>query len=83
MRLLLVRHGASEWNAVRRLQSQADLALSDLGREQARRLRPVTEALVPDQTISSDLVRAAETARLLGATDANLMPGLREIAVGS
>ena len=82
MRLLLVRHGESEWNAVRRLQGQADIALSERGREQARHLRPVIEGLAPDRSLSSDLRRAAETARLLGAEGATLTPGLREIDVG-
>jgi broad specificity phosphatase PhoE len=82
MRLLLVRHGESEWNAMRRLQGQADIALSPRGREQARRLRPVIAALAPERCLSSDLARAAETARLLGAEAATLTPGLREIDVG-
>ena len=82
MRLLLVRHGESEWNAARRLQGQADIALSERGREQARRLRPLIEGLAPDLCVSSDLARAAETARLLGAERARLTPALREIDVG-
>ena len=34
-RLMLIRHGESEWNAHRRLQGQDDIGLSDLGRRQA------------------------------------------------
>lgn len=82
MRLLLVRHGQSEWNALRRLQGQADIALSNLGREQARRLRPVIAALDSPRVITSDLVRATETGVLIGAADAVPTPGLREINVG-
>jgi glucosyl-3-phosphoglycerate phosphatase len=82
MRLLLVRHGQSEWNAVRRLQGQADIALSDLGREQARRLAPVIAALDISHALTSDLARAAETARLIGMGNASPTPGLREINVG-
>lgn len=81
MRLLLVRHGQSEWNASRRLQGQADIALSDLGRAQARRLRPVIEALACPLVMTSDLTRATETAALIGA-NARSAPGLREIDVG-
>jgi glucosyl-3-phosphoglycerate phosphatase len=80
MRLLLVRHGQSEWNASRRLQGQADVALSDLGRDQARRLAPVIAAIGPDRAIASDLSRAAETAALLGG--AMPKPALREVDVG-
>ena len=35
-RILLVRHGESEWNALGRWQGQADSPLSDLGRQQAK-----------------------------------------------
>lgn len=83
MRLLLVRHGESEWNAARRLQGQADIALSERGCEQARRLRPVVEGLAPDRALSSDLRRAADTARLLGAEPLALTADLREIDVGA
>jgi probable phosphoglycerate mutase len=80
MRLLLVRHGQSEWNAARRLQGQADITLSDIGRDQARRLAPVIAAIAPERAITSDLARAAETAALIGGAIAN--PALREVAVG-
>lgn len=83
MRLLLVRHGQSEWNASRRLQGQADIRLSELGRAQADRLRPVIEAIGPCRAVASDLVRASETAARLGANDARLTAGLREIDVGA
>ncbi|EKF20417.1 histidine phosphatase family protein [Nitratireductor pacificus] len=81
-RVMLVRHGQSEWNAERRLQGQADIALSGLGREQAVALRPVVAALDPDLTISSDLRRAHDTARLVGIADPVCDAALREIDVG-
>ena len=65
-RILLVRHGESEWNAVRRLQGQADIDLSQKGRRQAAALAPVVEGLAPDLVLTSDLKRAADTAALLG-----------------
>ncbi len=37
MRLLLARHGQSVWNQVRRVQGRMDVALSETGRDQARR----------------------------------------------
>jgi probable phosphoglycerate mutase len=82
MRLLLVRHGQSEWNAGRVLQGQADVPLSDLGRAQARALAPVIADLRPSHVLTSDLARATETAALLGFPDARREPRLREIAVG-
>lgn len=81
-RLLLVRHGESEWNKERRLQGQADIALSPHGRNQAILLRPVIESLAPDRALTSDLQRAHETAALLGYQSAERCAPLREIDVG-
>jgi glucosyl-3-phosphoglycerate phosphatase len=81
-RLMLVRHGESEWNASRRLQGQADIALSDRGRSQARALQPTVASLVPDRVVASSLKRARDTAALLGFPDAELDDDLREIDVG-
>jgi len=81
-RLMIVRHGESEWNAGRKLQGQADIALSGKGREQALALRQTIVSLNPDATISSDLKRAFETAKLLGIPDPCPTPALREIDVG-
>lgn len=82
MRVLLVRHGQSEWNASRRLQGQADIALSDRGRQQADSLRPVIEAIAPCRTIASDLARVRETAERIGAVNSVMSAELREIDVG-
>ncbi len=82
MRLLLVRHGQSEWNAARRLQGQADIALSDLGKSQADALRPVIEGIAPCRAIASDLERVRETARRIGAVSPRFTDRLREINVG-
>ncbi len=62
-RILLVRHGQSEWNAEGRWQGQADVALSDLGRAQARAAAARVGAF--DVIASSTLMRAAETAYIL------------------
>jgi probable phosphoglycerate mutase len=82
MRVLLVRHGQTEWNAGRILQGQADIALTDLGRAQADLLAPAIAGLAPCRAITSDLVRARETASRLGFPDARPDPRLREIDVG-
>ena len=65
-RVLLVRHGQSEWNAQGRWQGQADPPLSDLGRAQARAAAHSLGAL--DAIYASDLQRAAETAAIISAT---------------
>ena len=61
-KLLLVRHGQSEWNAMGRRQGKANPPLTDLGKEQAL----LAAKKLPDFSIlaSSDLVRARETAEI-------------------
>ena len=81
-RLFLVRHGESEWNAVRRLQGQADIALSSQGEAQAIALAATVAQLAPDRVITSDLRRAHQTASLLGYPDARQDARLREVNVG-
>lgn len=80
-RLFLVRHGQSTYNAQGLLQGQADPPLSDAGRAQAVALRPFLPRLT--QVVTSDLVRASETAALLGHPDARPDPRWREIDLGS
>src|SRR3954452_9365064 len=79
-RLVLVRHGQSTYNAQQRLQGQADPPLSDAGREEARRLAAVLPPF--ERVVTSDLVRASETASLLGYPDAARDARWREIALG-
>jgi broad specificity phosphatase PhoE len=62
--LLVVRHGQSEWNAIGRWQGHADPALSELGRRQAAVAAGSIGAI--DGIVSSDLLRAAETAAIIG-----------------
>ena len=64
-RILLVRHGESEWNALGRWQGQADSPLSDLGRQQAKAVSRSLGAL--DAVASSDLQRARVTAEILAS----------------
>jgi probable phosphoglycerate mutase len=63
--LLLVRHGESTWNAVRRWQGHGDPPLSELGREQSRALAASLAQREIAALWSSDLQRAVETAGIL------------------
>jgi probable phosphoglycerate mutase len=68
-RVLLVRHGESTWNAVRRWQGQANPPLTDRGENQARRAATVARDLGPfDAIAASSLERAHRTAEII-ATD--------------
>ena len=82
MRLLLVRHGQSEWNAARRLQGQADIGLSELGMKQADALRSTLAKIGHCRAISSDLQRVRDTAHRIGADTPSFRAELREIDVG-
>ena len=81
-RLFLVRHGESTYNADGRLQGQADPPLTPRGRAEAEALAQALDGMAPARVISSDLVRARETAALLGHPEAPTDPRLREIDVG-
>jgi probable phosphoglycerate mutase len=66
-RLIVWRHGNTDWNAVDRVQGQTDVPLNDLGREQAAAAAPLLAALRPDAIVASDLQRAADTGAVLAA----------------
>ncbi|MCW2703691.1 MAG: histidine phosphatase family protein [Blastococcus sp.] len=89
-RLLLWRHGRTEWNAAGRFQGQLDPPLDDEGRHQAALAAPQLLALgLPREetvVVSSDLTRAAETAATLTAlldVPLRLDARLREHGMGS
>ena len=82
-RILLVRHGQSEWNASGRWQGQADPPLSELGEEQA--VAAARALGMVDAIYASDLVRAHHTAELVAAqlgADVVVAPNLRERSAG-
>jgi probable phosphoglycerate mutase len=62
MRLYLVRHGQTAWNAEQRAQGHSDVPLDSVGHDQARQLGARFLGKRIDRVISSDLVRARQTA---------------------
>jgi len=87
-RLLCTRHAQSTWNELGRWQGQADPPLSEAGRAAALALaeRLGTEAHRWKALVTSDLVRASETAVILGRAltlTPEPWPQLREADIGS
>ncbi|GAB4445429.1 MAG: histidine phosphatase family protein [Chloroflexi bacterium OHK40] len=67
MRLIIVRHGESEWNRIHRYQGQLDAPLSELGLRQADALGQRLRNEQLDVIYTSPLQRAALTARAIAA----------------
>jgi broad specificity phosphatase PhoE len=89
--LLLVRHGQSEWNAAGLMQGQTPhVPLTELGHQQAAQAAAELASLVrdgagPGALLSSDLLRAVQTAEHCAATTGlpvQTTPALREQGYG-
>lgn len=82
---LFIRHGETDWNRQHRFQGQIDVPLNAMGQAQAARLAERLRSEAFDGLLSSDLVRAQQTAaptaqwRELAPA---LHPGLREQGFG-
>lgn len=63
--IAIIRHGPTDWNEQKRLQGRADRQLSDKGRELVSGWR-LPEEVADFDWLASPLVRATETADLLG-----------------
>ena len=65
MNLYVVRHGETLWNREKRVQGVTDMPLTDKGRQEAKKLQELIKSLNIDVVISSPLIRARETAKIL------------------
>lgn len=65
MRLYVIRHGETDWNACFRLQGQTDIELNEKGRQAARATADGMKDIEIDLAITSPLKRARETAELV------------------
>ena len=84
-RLILIRHGETDWNAQARLQGQLDVPLNARGRRQAASLAEALRHEGLSAVISSDLSRARDTASALASAlglPLALDVGLRERCFG-
>jgi alpha-ribazole phosphatase len=85
MRLIVIRHGESVYNDQKRFTGQADVPLSPLGKRQAAALGERLAGEHLDAIVSSDLLRARDTAEAIASYHA--LPvyedsDLRELALG-
>jgi broad specificity phosphatase PhoE len=84
-RLVVWRHGRTEWNADGRFQGQLDPPLDTTGQLQAKAAASVLANFDPVSIVSSDADRARATAGVLAemvAAPVRTDPRLREIALG-
>ncbi|BDI16275.1 phosphoglycerate mutase [Nostoc cf. commune SO-36] len=86
VRLLLVRHGETEWNRQTRFQGQIDVPLNDNGRQQSQKAGEFLQEVAIDFAVSSTMLRPKETAEIILKQHPNvkleLQDGLREISHG-
>ncbi len=86
VKIILVRHGETEWNKIKRIQGgDSDTPLSETGKQQAKALA----ARLKDEKItaifSSPLQRALNTAQAIAAVhqlEVTALPSLKEIKAG-
>ena len=81
-RILLVRHGETDWNVQSRMQGQSDEPLNVWGRAQAEAVRKRLAGEIIHAVYASDLARAWETASLIDAGPVKADPRLREMHFG-
>ncbi|MCS4535344.1 histidine phosphatase family protein [Corynebacterium sp. HS2168-gen11] len=84
-RLILLRHGQTEFNATGRMQGHLDTQLSPIGRQQAEAAADFLETLHITKIVASDLSRAYDTAVAVGQrlnVSVQQDPRLRETDLG-
>ena len=85
LKLIIVRHGVTEWNKEGRLQGKKDIPLSKEGEEQADKLAKRLKDEKIDKIYASPLKRACKTAEIINKyhkLPINIEDGLREISYG-
>lgn len=74
-RILIARHGETEWNALGKLQGHTDIALNEVGRGQARALAVTLADAGISSVWTSDLARARETGAIVAHALGLAAPG--------
>ncbi len=65
VRLLLVRHGETEWNKLSRFQGVRDIPLNETGKQQGKKAAEFLKDISLDFAITSPLLRPKETAEII------------------
>lgn len=85
-RLLLVRHGETDWNRQQKFQGGIDVPLNDNGRQQSQRAAELLKDVPLVFAFSSPMLRPKETAEIIlqhhPQIQLQLQAGLREISHG-
>lgn len=85
LKLLLVRHGETDWNKELRYQGHRDISLNATGISQANRAGEILKDYKPSALFASDLTRTLQTADIIGkkvGLTPRREPRLREIHFG-
>jgi phosphoserine phosphatase len=87
VRLLLVRHGETDWNRQGRFQGQIDVPLNETGHQQAQQAADFLSIVPLDFAVTSSMKRPKETAQAILKQQAEMPlgeePNFREISHGT
>ncbi len=85
-KIIITRHGQTNWNLIGRIQGQKDIELNEVGIEQAKKLALKLSKEKIDIIYTSDLKRSYQTAKIISDTiKTNIIidKNLREIHFGN
>ena len=71
-RIIIVRHGETDWNKEGRFQGQIDIPLNETGRAQASKASQYLKEIKFTRAISSSLKRPSETAEIILGNESKL-----------
>jgi glucosyl-3-phosphoglycerate phosphatase len=86
VRLVIWRHGQTDWNVINRFQGHSDIPLNKVGEYQVTHAAKILAGMNPTRIISSDLGRAKQTAQALvelTKIELEIDPDLRETNGGN